>query len=122
MTADTHMDDTITQFVEYYLENGRRTEWVVMRRPYKNAISFLRKACIVARVGVAFKQNLRFLEPVASRAQWLTENPTSHVILMSRSTYRGRLAAGVKAVFVWKAIPAKGGGCLTRMSYAPRVT
>ena len=116
------MDATSTQFVEYYLESGRRSEWVVMCRPYKDAISFLRKACIVARVGVALKQNLKLLVPVASRAQWLTENPTSHVILMSRSTYRGRLAAGVKAWFVWKVIPAKGGGCLTRMSHAPRVT
>ena len=96
------MDAASVEFVEHFLEEGRRPEWVVTSPPYRNAFAFLKNTCRITKVGVAFKLRLSFLEPVVSRAQWLMENPPSTVIVLSRAVYRGRASAAVEAWFVWK--------------------
>ena len=96
------MDASSVEFVEYFLEEGRRPEWFVTSPPYRNAFAFLKNACRIAKVGVAFKLRLNFLEPVNSRAQWLMQNPPTKMIVLTRATYRGRPSAGVEAWFVWK--------------------
>ena len=102
LPADGHMDAASVEFVEHFLEEGRRPEWFVTSPPYRNALTFVKNACRIATVGVAFKLRLSFLEPVVSRAQWLTENPPSTVVVLSRAMYRGRQSSGVEAWFVWK--------------------
>ena len=96
------MDASSAEFVEYFLEESRRPEWFVTSPPYRNAFAFLKNACRIAKVGVAFKLRLIFLEPVISRAQWLKQNPRATVIVLTRATYRGRPSAAVEAWFVWK--------------------
>ncbi|CAN0255934.1 unnamed protein product, partial [Ascophyllum nodosum] len=71
LSADGHMDAASAEFVEHFLEEGRRPEWFVTSPPYRNALTFVKNACRIATVGVAFKLRLSFLEPVVSRAQWL---------------------------------------------------
>ncbi|CAN0402120.1 unnamed protein product, partial [Pylaiella littoralis] len=102
LPADTHMDATSVPFVEHFMDGGRRPDWVVSSPPYKNALVILKNACQIAKVDVAFKLRLNFLEPVPSRAQWLIDNPPSTVIVLSRATYRGRQSSGVEAWLVWK--------------------
>ena len=73
------MDASSVEFVEYFLEEDRRPEWFVSSPPYRNAFAFLKNACRIAKVDVAFKLRLNFLEPVNSRAQGLMQNPPATV-------------------------------------------
>ncbi|CAN0395923.1 unnamed protein product [Ascophyllum nodosum] len=76
LSSDTHMDASSVEFVEHFLEEGRRPDWFVTSPlPVRNAFAFPKNACRIAKVGVAFKLRLIFLEPVNSRALWLTQNP-----------------------------------------------
>ena len=59
-------------------------------------------ACRIAKVGVAFKRRLSFFEPVVSRTQWLMQNPTATVIILTRAMYRGWRSSGVEAWLVLK--------------------
>ncbi|CAN0345986.1 unnamed protein product [Pylaiella littoralis] len=102
LPADAHIDATSVPFVEHFMEGGRRRDWVVSSPPYKNALLILKNACQIAKVGVAFKLRLNFLEPVPSRAQWLMDNLPSTVKVLSRATYRGRKSSGVEAWLFWK--------------------
>ena len=104
------MDAASVEFVKHFLEEGRRPEWFVTSPPYRNAFAFLKNACRIATVGVAFKLRLSFLEPVVFRAQWLIQNPPSTVIVLSRAVYRGRQSSGVEAWFVWKIHPETPSG------------
>ena len=69
------MDASIVEFVEHFLEEGRRPDWFVTSPPYRNAFAFLKNACRIAKVGAAFKLRLNFLEPINSRALRLTQTP-----------------------------------------------
>ena len=93
------MDASSVKFVGHFLEEGRRPDWFVTSPPYRNTLAFLKNACRIAKVGVTFKLRLNFLEPVNSRALWLTQNPPATVIVLTRATYRGRQSAGVEAWF-----------------------
>ena len=90
------MNASTVEFVEYFLEEGRRPEWFVTSPPYRNVFVFLKNACRIAKVGVAFNLELNFLEPVNSRTQWLMQNLPATVIVLTRATYRARPSAGVK--------------------------
>ena len=69
------MDAASVEFVEHFLEEGRRPEWFVTSPSYRKAFAFFTNACRIATVGATFELRLNFLEPVASRAQWLMQNP-----------------------------------------------
>ena len=96
------MDASSVEFVEYFLEEGRRPEWFVTSPLYRNAFAFLKNACRIAKVGVTFKLRLNFLELVNPRARWFMQIPPATVIVLTRATYRSRPSAGVEAWFVWK--------------------
>ena len=99
------MDARSVRFTEHLMEGRHRLDGMVTSPPYTNALVILKNAIQIATVGIAFKLRLNFLEPIPSRAQWLIENPPSCVIVLSRATYRGRQASGVKAWLVWKVRP-----------------
>ena len=88
--------------VKHFREEGRRPEWCVTGPPYRNASAFLKNACRIAKVGVASKRRLSFLEPVVSRTQWLMQNPPATVIILTRAMYRGWRSSGVEAWLVLK--------------------
>ena len=69
--ANAHMDAASVEFFDHLLEEGRRSEWFVTSPPYRNALAFIKKACRIATVGVAFELRLGFLESVVFRAQGL---------------------------------------------------
>lgn len=103
LAADTHMDASTDAFRESYTSDAAtRPDWVVTSPPYSNAFAILKQALCVARVGVAFKMRLSFLEPTPSRVDWLRSNPPSRVIVLPRAIYRGRTSGGVEAWFVWE--------------------
>ena len=87
--------------VEHFREEGRRPEWCVTGPPYTNALAFLRTP-VGSPIGVAFKRRLSFFEPVVSRTQWLMQNPTATVIILTRAMYRGWRSSGVEAWLVLK--------------------
>ena len=105
LPANTHMDATSVRFAEHLIEDRHCLDWIVTSPPYTNALIILKNAIQIATVGVAFKLRLNFLKPIPSRAQWLKKHPPSSVIVLSRATYRGRQASGVKAWLVWNVRP-----------------
>lgn len=101
------MDAKGAQFLEHFSEEGRRPDWVITSPPYSDAFPFVKNACLIAKVGVAFKLRVAFLEPIPARAQWLRENPPSKMIVLRRATYRGKRAAAIEAWFIWRVGEAK---------------
>jgi len=101
LLADSHMDATSDAFVEAFGSGTRRPDWVVTSPPYKHAFAILRAALRIARVGVAFKLRLTFLEPVTSRGQWLKDNAPDKMVVLPRASYRGRKCSSTEAWFIW---------------------
>lgn len=106
--SDFHMDAASEGFGDAFTEESVRPDWIVTSPPYKNVLGFLKQAFRVARLGVAFKLRLSFLEPTKTRGTWLNENPPHALVVLPRATYRGRECSATEAWFVWHCGP--GGG------------
>lgn len=57
------MDASADAFRKAFKMEWRRPNWIVTSPPYSNAVSILQQALLVARVGVAFKLRMLFIEP-----------------------------------------------------------
>eukprot|EP00904_Undaria_pinnatifida_P003294 jgi/Undpi1/12966/HiC_scaffold_7.g02632.m1 len=102
LQADTHYDASSEQCVKAFTQEARCIDWIVTSPPYKNAFTTLGQALRIARVEVAFKLRLSFLEPSKARGPWLKENPPSVIVYLPRATYRGRVSNSPEAWFVWR--------------------
>ena len=107
LQADTHYDASSEECFRAFTDTSRRMDWVVTSPPYKNAFGVLSAALRIARVGVAFKLRLTFLEPTKTRGDWFKENPPSAVVVLPRATYRGRQCNSPEAWFVWHIVGAE---------------
>eukprot|EP00904_Undaria_pinnatifida_P000342 jgi/Undpi1/10308/HiC_scaffold_28.g12759.m1 len=102
LQADTHYDASSEQCVKAFTQEARCIDWMVTSPLYKNAFTILGQALRIARVGVAFKLRLSFLEPSKARGPWFKENPPSVIAYLPRATYRGRVSNSPEAWFVWR--------------------
>ena len=108
MQADTHYDASSDACFKAFTDESSLVDWIVTSPPYKNAFEILSIAWRIARVGVAFKLRLTFLEPTKARGNWFKENPPSAVVALPRATYRGRPCNAPEAWFVWRRSCADG--------------
>lgn len=102
LAADTHMDATSPEF----WASIDSIDWVVGSPPFSHAPIILQHALEHAKVGVAFKLRLSFLEPCANRVALLTHSPPTRLIVLPRVVYQKRLCASspdwiTEAWFVW---------------------
>eukprot|EP00904_Undaria_pinnatifida_P007597 jgi/Undpi1/3968/HiC_scaffold_16.g07336.m1 len=108
LQADTHYDASSEACFKAFTDESSLVDWIVTSPPYKNAFEILSIAWRIARVGVAFKLRLTFLEPTKARGNWFKENPPSAVVALPRATYRGRPCNAPEAWFVWRRSCADG--------------
>ena len=101
LQADTQYDASSKECFGAFTDKSRRVDWIVTSPPYKNVFGIIGVALRLARVGVALKLRLTFLEPTKTRGNWLKENPHSAVVVLPRATYRGRQCNSPEAWFVW---------------------
>lgn len=102
MQADTHYDASSEESFKIFTDEAHSVDWIVTSPPYKNAFESLSMALRIARVGVAFKLRLTFLEPTKARGPWFQKNPTSAVVVLPRAIYRSRACHSPEAWFVWR--------------------
>lgn len=78
LSPGTSLDASLVSFADDFLaaNTGKQPDWVVTSPPYKGALEFVKAALTVAKVGVALKLPLSFLEPCADRGGWLQLNPS----------------------------------------------
>lgn len=65
------------------------------------ALGILKQSVLAARVGVAFKLKLFFMEPTQARADWLQANPPNAVVMLPKATNGGKPNFWAEAWFVW---------------------
>jgi len=87
LPASSHMDATSAQF----WDTAEQPDWVVGSPPYGNAVTIVQHALSTAKVGVAFKLRLTFLEPCLDRAPLLERSPPAGIIVLPRVTYRKQI-------------------------------
>lgn len=85
----TSLDASLVSFPDDFLaaNPGKQPDWVVTSPPYKGALEFVKVALAVAKLGVALKLPLSFLEPCADRGGWLQVNPPNVCIFLRRAKY-----------------------------------
>ena len=102
LPAKTHDDATSALF----WDSIASPDWVVGSPPYHTASTIVQQALRIAKVGVAFKLRLSFLEPCADRAQLLKQHPPTHMIVLPRVVYRKQSVGSshdwvTEAWFIW---------------------
>ena len=106
VSSDSHLDATKESFVDEWraANNGvQMVDWVITSPPYgANAVLCAVNAMKLARIGVALKLRLTFIEPCISRRQFLAEFPISLIIPMRRIKDAGKGRDSVcEAWFIW---------------------
>lgn len=82
LCAVTHADATSSQ----YWDTTKHPDWIVGSPPYHYAAQIARQAIKTAKVGVALKLRLTFLEPCVSRADIMLDSPPTQLIVLPRVT------------------------------------
>jgi len=82
-------------------------DWIIGSPPYAAAARIVRHAIGAAKVGVAFKLRLSFLEPCADRIDLLQNCPPSSMLVLPRTTYSKQICGSSRdwmceAWFVWR--------------------
>jgi hypothetical protein len=98
MPADFHQDAALKEFWEWI----GRPDWVVSNPPFSCCQPIIAGAFSVARRGVAMLLRLSYLEPCNNRADFLSANPPSLIVLPRISfTGDGKTDNVTCAWFVW---------------------
>lgn len=99
MPADTHHDATKSPFWV-----DKTPDWVISNPPFSVASSIVEKAYNAARWGSAMLLRLSYLEPCNNRANWLSEHPPTHLIVLPRISFTGdgKTDNVTCAWFVWQ--------------------
>lgn len=98
--ADYHLNAASTSFVDTF--TGTVVDWVVSSPPYDDsAVQIIQNAINVARRGVCMKVRLSFLEPCASRREFLSKHPVSLCLVLPRVTYGSRRSSAPECWLVW---------------------
>ena len=103
LCAVTHADATSSQ----YWDTIKHPDWIVGSPPYHYAAEIARQAIKTAKVGIALKLRLTFLEPCASRADIMLDSPPTQLIVLPRVTaYNKRKGVSshdwvTEAWFIW---------------------
>jgi hypothetical protein len=100
MSADTHRDAATDDF--WLWQALDRPDWVVSNPPFSCCQPIIAGAFSVAQLGVAMLLRLSYLEPCNNRADFLSANPPSVIVLPRISfTGDGKTDNVTCAWFVW---------------------